>query len=294
MNKYHVKAPIIIIGMHRSGTTMIASMLRQLGLFIGDDLEENSESMFFIRHNDWIFDQCGGSWDNPSSIKWLLKNQEILNLTDEYIRARLAGFPSQRYLGWKRFISGQNLLNRMGTEQWGWKDPRTTYSLPIWLRIFPDARVINIFRNGVAVAASLRARERRNLKVAKSNHSKRKRYNVYSLMAKRAGFIWSPRCLSLSDSFSLWEEYVETSMLAMERVGTNGLSVKYEDFLDNPIVELRKLSQFCNLQASEAQIREVASRVKKERADAHSNDEELSLFSQNVKLNPTMARLGYP
>jgi hypothetical protein len=30
-------------------------VLRELGLFIGNDLEDNSESMFFINHNDWLF-----------------------------------------------------------------------------------------------------------------------------------------------------------------------------------------------------------------------------------------------
>ena len=52
--------PVIIIGMHRSGTTMITDMLRRLGLFVGNDLEENSESMFFINHNDWLLNQSGG------------------------------------------------------------------------------------------------------------------------------------------------------------------------------------------------------------------------------------------
>ena len=38
--------PVIIMGMHRSGTTMLASLLEQLGLFIGTKKQENDESLF--------------------------------------------------------------------------------------------------------------------------------------------------------------------------------------------------------------------------------------------------------
>lgn len=39
--------PIIIVGMHRSGTTMITKMLENLGLFVGDQKEINNEALFF-------------------------------------------------------------------------------------------------------------------------------------------------------------------------------------------------------------------------------------------------------
>ncbi|MBK8351014.1 MAG: hypothetical protein IPL21_04765 [Saprospirales bacterium] len=38
--------PIIILGMHRSGTTMITKMLENLGLFVGAEKEINHESLF--------------------------------------------------------------------------------------------------------------------------------------------------------------------------------------------------------------------------------------------------------
>lgn len=293
MTRNIAQAPIIIIGMHRSGTTMIASMLRELGLFIGNDLEDNSESMFFIKHNNWIFRQCGGYWDNPDAIQWLFKDKDILRLTEEYTRARVRGLPAQPYLGWKRFLAGHNPLTGMGQEAWGWKDPRTTYSLPLWLRIYPDARVIHIYRHGVPVAASLRARERRNLRIAEAYHKRRMIWRIYDLVPKSSGFIWSNRCLSLAGGFSLWESYVETAMQAMEKVGVNGLTIKYEEFLDDPSTKLLELSQFCGLKVSEERVKEIARQVKPERGNAHANDEELVRFYEEVKDNPIMTKLGY-
>ena len=56
-------SPIIIVGMHRSGTTMITDMLQQLGLFMGWVLQENSEALFFVQRNERLMNACGGSWE---------------------------------------------------------------------------------------------------------------------------------------------------------------------------------------------------------------------------------------
>ena len=64
--------PIIIIGMHRSGTTMIANLLRRMGLFLGWMLQENSEALFFVQRNDALMNVCGGAWDHPAPVKQLL------------------------------------------------------------------------------------------------------------------------------------------------------------------------------------------------------------------------------
>lgn len=39
--------PVIIIGMHRSGTSMLTRVLQRAGLFMGEHREENDESLFF-------------------------------------------------------------------------------------------------------------------------------------------------------------------------------------------------------------------------------------------------------
>ncbi len=40
------KPPIILIGMHRSGTSLIAGLLKQMGMFLGYGMQHN-ESIFF-------------------------------------------------------------------------------------------------------------------------------------------------------------------------------------------------------------------------------------------------------
>jgi len=47
-------SPIIIIGMSRSGTSMLTRMLDELGLFVGKKLTKNHEALFFRKINDWL------------------------------------------------------------------------------------------------------------------------------------------------------------------------------------------------------------------------------------------------
>ena len=45
-------APIILLGMHRSGTSMIAGMLEELGLFMGNHKDRNNEAFLFMKLNE--------------------------------------------------------------------------------------------------------------------------------------------------------------------------------------------------------------------------------------------------
>ena len=79
------KPPIIIIGMHRSGTTMLAKFLGELGVFMGNDKEKNYESKFFQKLNKWMLSVAGCSWDNPDGFGLLLDNRDILSIINSRI-----------------------------------------------------------------------------------------------------------------------------------------------------------------------------------------------------------------
>jgi LPS sulfotransferase NodH len=56
--------PVIVIGMHRSGTTMLAKVLNKLGIFMGENIEHNSESIPFLKLNEQIFTKYKIKWSN--------------------------------------------------------------------------------------------------------------------------------------------------------------------------------------------------------------------------------------
>ncbi len=285
-------SPVIILGMHRSGTTMIASALDDLGLFLGRDLEENHESMFFLALNDWALRQAGGAWDNPKAFTYVLRSPEHTQLFTEYMEMRFGSIASLPFWGMSRFLRHWAFRDEV-REPWGWKDPRTVFTIPLWSKIFPHAKVINIHRNGVAVAASLRARERKMLAQAKDLHLRRIRRRTYALRGKRGGFGWSPRCWQLSEGFLLWEEYVLQSQESLGSLGLQQLQVRYEDILKEPKTSLNEMAEFCGLKPSDEALGRVVSRFRVERASAFERDPELAVFFNSVKNRPSMRMLGY-
>ena len=149
-------APIIIVGMHRSGTTMIAQLLEELGVFMGAKQEQNAESLFFLNINRWLLQASGGDWDYPEPFAAMLENCEIRNFFTERVRRILNSPRLIEYLGITNYVK-YRFLGEL-EHPWGWKDPRNSFTLPIWLELFPKAKVVHIMRHGVDVADSLRRR----------------------------------------------------------------------------------------------------------------------------------------
>src|ERR1700733_10810901 len=158
-----MRDPVIFIGMHRSGTSMLGRLLEELGMFFGALKDENNEAMFFQDLNEWLLNQCGGRCDNPAPFnEYFWRSDEAVKWTELYLRNLLASPRCIQFLGARstlRGIGGLTMPQRS-------IDPRNTFTLPIWLRICPTAKVVSIERNGVDVAQSLRAREIKILEAA--------------------------------------------------------------------------------------------------------------------------------
>lgn len=271
------KPPIIIIGMHRSGTTMVTRLLKQLGLFVGAELEDNSESLFFLRLNEWIMQQCGAAWDHPKPIDDLLAQSDARSLATGYFRSALNSKLAMKYLGLWNYLRLRTPLNL--ESPWGWKDPRNTFTLPLWLDLFPDARVIHVLRHGVDVAQSLRTRSERGLKLLTDINSTKPRVpNVESCL--RDGITDSLRCLSLEGGFSLWEEYTERARSHVASLGERAMEIRFEELLDRPEPCLRTLAEFCNLSITADTIHQCHETMVAGRAFAYRSDEVLVKFAE--------------
>jgi len=139
--------PICIAGMHRSGTSMVARLLRDCGLYLGPEEElgfdvrngePHWENVRFVGLNDEILNRLGGSWHNPPKFRagWE-HTPEVASLMS----------PAKK------------LVERLGVRQpWGWKDPRNSITLPFWQQLVPDLRVVICVRNPLEVAHSIRVR----------------------------------------------------------------------------------------------------------------------------------------
>jgi hypothetical protein len=272
--------PIIIIGMHRSGTAMLARQLEALSVFMGKKKEANHESTFFLNINRWLMAQSGGSWDNPQSIHHLLENKEARRWVADYIDRYLLRTPRTiSYLGWEKYISYRSPFKL--DILWGWKCPLNTFTLPIWLDLFPTAKIIHIHRHGVDVANSLRQRGRRDANPARFNALYYKLPILHAIRPK-SGELIRVRCDSLEGGLSLWEEYFDEARAHVSALDGRAFELKYETLLCEPEEVLKEVARFCNLPVSAAAIEEVAALVQRERAYAYREKPDLQAFAERV------------
>jgi len=311
----HKIQPIIIIGMHRSGTTMLTKMLRKMGLFTGWDQNDEYEAKFFFHRNEKILNSCGGSWDNPLFIDEMLSRTRLQKKIAQTLDDDLQSMKAINFLGLKLYLKYRSIKNL--DIPWGWKDPRNTFLLPLWLDIFPQAKIIHIYRNGIDIAQSLSVREEKRIEDVLSDRLDLKkvvvnqkeqianedlllyltrkvqnRWRKMSTLYKYRTMRIQP-CISIDKGFELWTQYVDRAFHHMDTMSNHGLTIKYEDFLLNPRMYLSELNKFCGLNANESLIAEIAGTVNVKRRFSYTGNEKLMTFYNNVRSNEWLEKLKY-
>ena len=286
-----IEKPIIIIGMHRSGTTMITKMLEEAGVFFGSKKQVDNESIFFLDINNWLLKSASSTWDNPENFKYLLDSSEASQLSVDYIDCLLNSPHAISYLGLKNYLKYKSI--KKIDFLWGWKDPRNSLTLDVWMKIFPNAKIIHVYRNGIDVASSLHKRATSELASFKAEHVKRKNFGLYKFKKRNQGFTRSVSSLDLQRAFKLWETYTKESLLQEQKYPTNFYSVKYEDFLSDSTQLFQKLLQFCEVDISKSRVEEICTSVRSNRKFAYKTDSELQAFYMENDTNDLMKLLDY-
>lgn len=138
-------SPVCVVGMHRSGTSMVTRLLSQCGLYLGPPEQllhanaANPEGHFehepINALNDEVLRRLGGDWDAPPRpVMWILRRHRLVPL-----RAQARDVI--------RVLDDGHL--------WGWKDPRNSLTLPFWLRVVPRLTVVVCARAPTPTAESL-------------------------------------------------------------------------------------------------------------------------------------------
>ena len=173
---------------------MVAKLLSQAGLYLGPadvlmpPASENPEGFFehldFVSLNDEVLNEAGAGWDcpPPADTDWTAPSFDAHRERARELAATLAA---------------------QGT--WGWKDPRTSITLPFWESALGPLRVVLVIRNPLEVVTSLH---------------------------RRNGF-------SIALSLTLWQIYAERVLAATspdQRVVTH-----FDAWFVDPVAEARRL-----------------------------------------------------
>jgi hypothetical protein len=289
-----VQSPIIVIGMHRSGTSMVTGMLTAMGVFMhpnmrppapGEMLEVPDEQRrrdgygeaeLFRLLNETIMERSGATWDDV---------QPFLDRRDSAWMTRTSVLMMRNHL--QRRIQSDFLdhMPEWSSGHWGWKDPRSSLLLPYWLQVFPQARILHVRRNPEAIACSLIRRapdseqDSGAAQVSRSMWLKSmgrrmvlnpigvaasvgERLGLGSRSGGTRGSITDPAyCLHLTD------QYVQ-ECLKYRSYGNRYMEIAYEDVLQDPASMALRMAQFVGLPDSAFRILQAAHFVQLPRSQA--------------------------
>lgn len=145
---------VVVLGMHRSGTSFLVRALNLAGLWLGEpehlatiegragsgNSKGNYEHREAATINEIILRRSAGAWYSPPP--------RIFADADDLQRIRA-------------FCGRLQATRPPDCARWGWKDPRTILTLDVWRRALPcKLFVVAAFRHPTAVARSLLSRNR--------------------------------------------------------------------------------------------------------------------------------------
>jgi hypothetical protein len=140
---------IVVLGMHRSGTSAIARSLEFIGVGLGDNLHPAG------------FDNPKGFWEDRECLEI---NEELLShLGSAYDRLDLAWerLKNDTFIKALNVKAKQIIIRKLSENNglWGFKDPRTCRLLSFWHDVFDsvgcETNYVIVLRNPLSVASSL-------------------------------------------------------------------------------------------------------------------------------------------
>jgi hypothetical protein len=263
------RSPVLIVGAHRSGTSATAEALEILGLQLGHRLDSHRECKALQNLHEKYLSRIGAAWSRPNPFLNWVQTPEGERDCSAYLKENV-GANFREVLGYRRNPRGMWLWTRLKWgSAWGWKEPRTTLFGPLWLQLFPEARVIDVVRDPLAVALSIRERE---------------------LKFREAGDSPKPELDDLDYCLRLALTYVA----AGERLAActpHYRRVRFEDIQENPATTIGQLAEFCGLRVASSRLRKAGATI---RPAAAKSEHGLGPEAEALRTAySTVAKLGY-
>ena len=133
---------IIVLGMHRSGSSIIGGILHSLGVDMGDDAFGSTaynptghfEDKLTVKINNQLLNEAGGSWSDPPDRSKIIEH----------------GISQVDHI---KEITSQRIGDFIG-----YKDPRMALTMDLWLPYLVNPICILCKRDELEIAQSLRTR----------------------------------------------------------------------------------------------------------------------------------------
>jgi len=217
--------PVVATGRGGSGTRLLSLALQELGVFLGDRLNDSGDSV------DWV------------------------DLTYGLVKAQSASVaPPAAEVGSRLLENAESILLRgrgEGTRRWGWKLPETMLIVPEVARAFPEAQFVQIVRHPVDICL------RRTHLTSRTNNP----VGAVALPAAYRSLGWQ-RDPSADPGHvrnaASWVHQVDRVMRAGKELGSRRyLSVRYEDLCTDPQRVSDALARYLDLPTTTTRLEEI-------------------------------------
>ncbi len=208
---------IIVLGMHRSGTSMVARLLNMMGAYFApNEVAMQASTANPKGHweredirilNDDILQSLGMSWDNISEFDSSLLTDKICKQFAPRVQKIIFNLDSHR--------------------PWMIKDPRLCLLLPVWTQALEVPVCIYVYRNPIQVAQSLKKREKSwaSINGAALN-------SIHLTSGSEANF---PIVLGMA----LWEKYTLQALENSKDIPK--VLVSYNNLINKPVETIKAL-----------------------------------------------------
>jgi hypothetical protein len=139
---------VMVVGMHRSGTSAVTRVINLLGVPLGRE-----DDIYTAEDNP------SGHWESSALCDL---NEMLLRLFGGYDMAMPPMPPSwlrSRRADYLRGVMRAAFGNVYRGERWLWKDPRICLTLPLWRQVLSDFCIVFVVREADPVTRSLHRRE---------------------------------------------------------------------------------------------------------------------------------------
>jgi hypothetical protein len=269
-----------VIGMHRSGTSVVAAVLAALGVYMGpsgatstvrSDLHTHdghpiidgyAEAEDFRQLNELLLARAGADWNEIAPFLTRRDRPEFARTTTALLQLATFGRLRRGYL--RAFPNAPGAF-------WGWKDPRSSLTLPLWLCLFPDARILHVRRDEDAVVESLHRRAHAWSAAPGPPLPLAQRVRVWALRpattlrrARHRLGLAPPAppdpCLDRDTCRALCRRYL-AECLRFRSHGDGYGEVSYEELLEAPIRVAEEMARFAGCSPSPTRLSQAAALV---------------------------------
>ncbi|TVQ60129.1 MAG: sulfotransferase [Phycisphaerales bacterium] len=261
----HEQSPVVIMTRGHSGSRVLGWAIQSLGVDLGAVVTKKTADIQDRRFTDCIKDiacaQLRGETDDRAT------RRQADDLLSHAARTR-------KWMDEQRREAGMRPTGPL----WGWKFPETYLIGPVVALAFPNARYIELLRDGRDVAF-------------KSHLTDDPKRTLGRLLLQHENALHAPAHIrgAMSWAFQVRRFAEFAATLPEGRL----LSVRFEDLVTTPLVVLERCATFLGLPVTEECCKYLADKVNPAKAAQHREKPPEMIAEVEAAIGPTLETFGY-